>query len=42
MHWGPFKKMTDEDLGALWLFFNSLPPTPYAPGSLPTVFRKES
>jgi mono/diheme cytochrome c family protein len=41
MHWGPFSRMTDEDLGALWVYFNSLSPTEHAPGSLPQVFAKE-
>lgn len=26
MHWGPFSRMTDEDLEALWVYFNSLEP----------------
>ena len=26
MHWGPFSRMSDEDLTALWLFFNTLDP----------------
>jgi mono/diheme cytochrome c family protein len=26
MHWGPYSRMSDEDLEALWLFFNSLEP----------------
>lgn len=26
MQWGPFSKMTDEDLEALWIFLNSLEP----------------
>lgn len=26
MHWGPFSRLTDEDLEALWLYFNSLEP----------------
>jgi hypothetical protein len=25
MHWGPFSRMSDADLEALWLFFRSLP-----------------
>lgn len=26
MHWGPFSRMSDEDLTALHLFFNTLEP----------------
>lgn len=39
MHWGPFSRMNDTDLVALWKFLNSLPPTEHAVGE--TVFRKE-
>ena len=39
MHWGPFSRMSDEDLEALWLYFNSLDPVEYEVGE--TVFRKE-
>jgi mono/diheme cytochrome c family protein len=28
MHWGPFSRMSDADLEALWVFFKSIPPVP--------------
>ena len=37
MHWGPFSRLSDEDLEALWLFFNSLDPIENDVG--PTVFQ---
>lgn len=37
MHWGPFSRMSDQDLEALWLFFNSLDPIDNDVG--PTVFK---
>jgi mono/diheme cytochrome c family protein len=39
MHWGPFSRMSDEDLEALWIFFNSLDPIENDPG--PTVFKMD-
>lgn len=39
MHWGPFSRMSDEDLTALWMFFNSLEPVANDVGA--TVFTKE-
>jgi mono/diheme cytochrome c family protein len=39
MQWGPFSRMSDADLEALWIFFNSLPPVPNDLG--PTTFYKE-
>jgi mono/diheme cytochrome c family protein len=40
MHWGPFSRMSDVDLEALWLFFNSLAPVPNDVGQ--TAFRAEA
>lgn len=40
MHWGPFSRMTDTDLEALWVFLNGLDPVDNDLG--PTVFRKGS
>jgi mono/diheme cytochrome c family protein len=39
MHWGPFSRMTDEDLEALWLYLNSLEPVDNE--ITVTVFKKE-
>lgn len=39
MHWGPFSRMTDEDMEALWLYLNSLEPIEKEIG--PIVFKKE-
>ncbi len=39
MHWGPFSRMSEQDLEALWLYFNSLEPVEYEVGEI--VFRKE-
>lgn len=39
MHWGPFSRMSDADLSALWIFLNSLPPADNDTG--PRVFKKE-
>ena len=36
MHWGPFSRMSDQDLEALYLFLNSLEPVEYEVGE--TVF----
>ena len=36
MHWGPFSRMSEEDLEALWLYLNSLDPVENDVG--PTVF----
>jgi mono/diheme cytochrome c family protein len=38
MHWGPFSRMTDEDLEALYLYLTSLEPQDYDPGEL--MFKK--
>lgn len=38
MDWGPFSRMTDEDLSALWIYLNSLEPVEKDPG--PLVFKK--
>jgi mono/diheme cytochrome c family protein len=40
MHWGPFSRMSDSDLEALWVFFKSLPPVPHEVGV--TAFVKQS
>lgn len=39
MHWGPFSRMSDEDLEALYLYLNSLEPVENDVG--PTIFKKE-
>jgi mono/diheme cytochrome c family protein len=39
MHWGPFSRMSDEDLEALWIYLNSLAPVENDVG--PVVFKKE-
>ncbi|MFC3416147.1 c-type cytochrome [Algoriphagus hitonicola] len=38
MHWGPFSRMTDEDLEALYLYLKSLKPEDYDAGAL--MFKK--
>jgi mono/diheme cytochrome c family protein len=38
MHWGPFSRMTDQDLEALYLYLNSLEPSDYDAGEL--MFKK--
>lgn len=38
MHWGPFSRMSDEDLEALYLFLTSLEPQDYDAGEL--MFKK--
>jgi mono/diheme cytochrome c family protein len=38
MDWGPFSRMSDEDITALWMYLNSLPPVKYDVGEL--VFKK--
>ncbi len=38
MHWGPFSRMTDEDLEALYLYLTSLEPVDYEVGDL--MFKK--
>lgn len=38
MDWGPFSRMSDEDLGALWLFLHSLDPVEHDVG--PLVYKK--
>src|SRR5262249_340843 len=32
MHWGPYSRMSDADLEAIWVFLKSLPPIPYEVG----------
>jgi len=39
MHWGPFSKMSDEDLEALYKYLNSLDPVEQEVGDI--VFKKE-
>jgi mono/diheme cytochrome c family protein len=39
MPWGPFSRMSDTDLEAVWIFLKSLPPTANDLG--PTIFEKE-
>jgi hypothetical protein len=39
MHWGPFSRMTDEDLTAIWMYLNTIPPVDHAVG--PIVYQKE-
>jgi len=34
MHWGPFSRMTDEDMEALYLYLTSLEPSDSAAGEL--------
>jgi hypothetical protein len=38
MHWGPFSRMTDEDLRAVYAFLESVPPVDNEVG--PIVFEK--
>ncbi len=38
MHWGPFSRMSDEDLEALYLYLTSLEPSDYDAGEL--MFKK--
>lgn len=38
MHWGPFSRMSEEDLEALYLYLNSLEPVEYEVGEL--MFKK--
>jgi mono/diheme cytochrome c family protein len=38
MHWGPFSRMSDEDLEALYLYFKSLDPVAYERGEL--IYKK--
>jgi mono/diheme cytochrome c family protein len=39
MDWGPFSRMSDEDITAIWMYLNSLPPVSKDVGEL--VFKKE-
>lgn len=39
MDWGPFSRMSDEDLTAIWMFLNSLKPVAHNVGDI--VFTKE-
>src|SRR5688572_2973503 len=39
MDWGPFSRMTDEDLTAIWMYLNSLPPVKKDIGNV--IFEKE-
>lgn len=38
MDWGPFSRMSDEDIKALWMYLNSLPPVKKDVGEI--VFKK--
>ena len=38
MDWGPFSRMSNEDLTALWMYLNSLAPVKHDVGEL--VFKK--
>ncbi|MDX5337508.1 MAG: cytochrome c [Cyclobacteriaceae bacterium] len=38
MHWGPFSRMSEEDIEALFLYLNSLEPIPHDVGTL--VYKK--
>jgi mono/diheme cytochrome c family protein len=38
MDWGPFSRMSDEDLTAIWMYLNGLPPVKHDVG--PLVFKK--
>ena len=40
MDWGPFSRMSDEDLTAIWMYLNSLEPVKKDIGSV--IFEKES
>jgi mono/diheme cytochrome c family protein len=40
MDWGPFSRMSDEDLTAIWMFLNSLKPVKHDVGDI--VFTKET
>jgi mono/diheme cytochrome c family protein len=40
MHWGPFSRMTDSDLEAIWVFLKTLPPIKYEVGT--TAYIKQS
>ena len=39
MDWGPFSRMSDQDLEALYLYLNSLEPVPRKDGLV--MFKKE-
>jgi hypothetical protein len=39
MDWGPFSRMSDEDITAIWMYLNSLEPVAKDVGEL--VFKKE-
>jgi len=39
MDWGPFSRMSDEDITAIWMYLNSLDPVRHDVGEL--VFKKE-
>jgi mono/diheme cytochrome c family protein len=39
MHWGPFSRMSDADLEAIWVFLKSLAPVPFEVGT--TAFIKQ-
>jgi hypothetical protein len=38
MDWGPFSRMSDEDITAIWMYLNSLEPVKHDVG--PLVFKK--
>src|SRR5688572_25105907 len=39
MDWGPFSRMTDEDITAIWMYLNSLDPVAHDVGDI--SFKKE-
>jgi hypothetical protein len=39
MDWGPFSRMSDEDLEAIWLYLHSL--DPIENDTDPVIFKKE-
>lgn len=39
MDWGPFSRMTDEDITAIWMYLNSLPPVKNDVGAV--MFKKD-
>lgn len=40
MDWGPFSRISNEDLTSIWMFLNSLPPIEHEVGDI--MFKKES
>jgi hypothetical protein len=39
MDWGPFSRMSDEDIAAIWMYLNSLKPVKNDVGEV--VFKKK-